>query len=32
LVTKVEQGTVNSQSESDWAAFSSLQEVDTGYD
>jgi RHS repeat-associated protein len=32
LPTKVEQGTVNSQSDSDWAAFSSLQEVDTGYD
>jgi RHS repeat-associated protein len=32
LVTKVEQGTVNSQSDGDWAAFSSLQEVDTGYD
>jgi len=31
-VTKVEQGTVNSQSDSDWAAFASLQEVDTGYD
>jgi RHS repeat-associated protein len=32
LPTKTEQGTVNSQSDSDWAAFSSLQEVDTGYD
>jgi RHS repeat-associated protein len=32
LVTKVEQGTVNSQSDSDWASFSSLQETDTGYD
>ncbi|HEX8240839.1 MAG TPA: RHS repeat-associated core domain-containing protein [Allosphingosinicella sp.] len=32
LVTKVEQGTVNSQSDSDWAAFSSLQEVQTDYD
>ncbi|MEA3034703.1 MAG: hypothetical protein QOH04_462 [Sphingomonadales bacterium] len=32
FVTKVEQGNVNSQSDSDWAAFSSLQEVDTGYD
>jgi len=32
LPTKVEQGTVNSQSDSDWAGFSSLQEVDTGYD
>ncbi|MEA3034086.1 MAG: hypothetical protein QOH86_2102, partial [Sphingomonadales bacterium] len=31
-VTKVEQGSVNSQSDSDWAAFSALQEVDTGYD
>jgi RHS repeat-associated protein len=31
-VTKVEQGNVNSQSDSDWASFSSLQEVDTGYD
>ena len=28
----VEHGTVNSQSDSDWAAFSSLQEVDTAYD
>jgi RHS repeat-associated protein len=32
LVTKVEQGTVNSQSDSDWAAFASLQAVETGYD
>ncbi|MEA3000900.1 MAG: hypothetical protein QOK17_2733 [Sphingomonadales bacterium] len=32
LVTKVEQGTVNSQSDSDWSAFSASQEVDTGYD
>lgn len=32
LVTKVEQGTVNSYSDADWAAFSSLQEVDTTYD
>jgi RHS repeat-associated protein len=32
LVTKVEQGNVNSQSDSDWASFSSLREVDTGYD
>jgi RHS repeat-associated protein len=32
LVTKVEQGTVNSYSDSDWAGFSSLQEVDTAYD
>ncbi|MEA3038616.1 MAG: hypothetical protein QOE79_1129 [Sphingomonadales bacterium] len=31
-VTKVEQGNVDSQSDSDWAAFSSLQEVDIGYD
>ncbi|HEY0314339.1 MAG TPA: RHS repeat-associated core domain-containing protein [Allosphingosinicella sp.] len=31
-VTKVERGTVNSQSDSDWAAFASLQETDTGYD
>jgi YD repeat-containing protein len=30
--TKVEQGTVNSQSDSDWASFASLQEVDVGYD
>jgi RHS repeat-associated protein len=30
--TKVERGTVDSQSDSDWASFSSLQEVDTGYD
>jgi RHS repeat-associated protein len=30
--TKVEQGTVNSQSDSDWAAFSTLQEADTTYD
>jgi RHS repeat-associated protein len=32
LLTKAEQGTVNSQSDSDWAAFSSLQEVQTDYD
>ncbi|MFL6845525.1 MAG: RHS repeat-associated core domain-containing protein [Allosphingosinicella sp.] len=32
LLTKVEQGTVNSQSDTDWAAFSSLQEVQTEYD
>jgi RHS repeat-associated protein len=32
LVTKVEQGTVNSPSDTDWAAFSSLQEVQTDYD
>jgi RHS repeat-associated protein len=31
-VTKVEQGNVDSQSDADWAAFASLQEVDTGYD
>jgi RHS repeat-associated protein len=30
--TKVEQGTVNSQSDADWAAFSTLQETDTTYD
>jgi RHS repeat-associated protein len=32
LLTKVEQGTVNGQSDSDWSAFSSLQETDTSYD
>jgi RHS repeat-associated protein len=32
LPTKVEQGTVNSQSDSDWTAFSTLQEVNTAYD
>jgi RHS repeat-associated protein len=32
LVTKMEQGTVNSQSDSDWTGFSSVREVDTGYD
>jgi len=32
LLTKTEQGTVNSQSDTDWAAFTSLQEVDTAYD
>jgi RHS repeat-associated protein len=32
LLTKVEQGTVNSQSDTDWAAFASLQETDTSYD
>jgi RHS repeat-associated protein len=32
LVTKVEQGNVDSQSDSDWAAFSTAQEVQTGYD
>jgi RHS repeat-associated protein len=31
-VTKVEMGNVNSQSDSDWAAFSASQETDTGYD
>jgi RHS repeat-associated protein len=32
LLTKIEQGTVNSQSDTDWTAFSSVQEVDTAYD
>jgi hypothetical protein len=32
LLTLVEQGNVNSQSDTDWAAFSSLQAVNTGYD
>ena len=32
LVTKVEQGTVDGTSDTDWAAFSSLQEVDVTYD
>lgn len=32
LVTKVERGTVNSYSDVDWAAFSSLQEADASYD
>ena len=32
LLTKVEQGTVNSQSDSDWAGFTALQESDTSYD
>jgi YD repeat-containing protein len=32
LPTKVEQGTVNSQSDADWAAFSTLQEVQQDYD
>jgi RHS repeat-associated protein len=32
LVTKVEIGTVDSQSDTDWAAFASLQEVQTDYD
>ncbi|HEY0113197.1 MAG TPA: RHS repeat-associated core domain-containing protein [Allosphingosinicella sp.] len=31
-VTKAENGTVNSQSDSDWAAFASLEAVETGYD
>jgi RHS repeat-associated protein len=31
-VTKVERGTVNSQSDSDWAGFSTLEEADTEYD
>jgi RHS repeat-associated protein len=32
LLTKAEQGTVNSQSDSDWAAFSASQAVETSYD
>jgi len=32
LLTKVEIGTVNSQSDTDWTAFSSLQELQTDYD
>lgn len=32
LLTKVENGTVNSQSDGDWAAFASLQSIDTSYD
>ena len=32
LATKVEQGTVNSQSDSDWANFASLEAVEIGYD
>lgn len=32
LPTKIEHGTVNGQSDADWAAFSSLQEIDIGYD
>jgi YD repeat-containing protein len=32
FLTKVEAGTVNSQSDADWTAFSSLQEVDTTFD
>jgi RHS repeat-associated protein len=30
--TKVESGTVNSQSDSDWAAFAAVEAVETGYD
>jgi RHS repeat-associated protein len=32
LPAKTEQGTVNSQSDGDWAAFASLEEVQTSYD
>ncbi|MGZ8298599.1 MAG: RHS repeat-associated core domain-containing protein, partial [Allosphingosinicella sp.] len=32
LLTRIEQGTVNSQSDFDWAAFSTLQEVQADYD
>ena len=32
LLTKAEQGTVNGQSDGDWAAFSTLQEIRTDYD
>lgn len=32
LLTRVENGTVNSQSDGDWAAFASLQSIDTSYD
>jgi RHS repeat-associated protein len=32
LAIKIEQGTVNSQSDADWAAFASLQEVQQDYD
>lgn len=32
LLTKVEQGNVNSQSDTDWAAFSAAQAVETSYD
>ncbi|HEY0112197.1 MAG TPA: RHS repeat-associated core domain-containing protein [Allosphingosinicella sp.] len=32
LLTKVDNGTVDSQSDSDWAAFTSLKAVETGYD
>jgi RHS repeat-associated protein len=31
-VSKVEQGTVNSQSDADWATFATLEEVQTGFD
>jgi RHS repeat-associated protein len=31
-VTKVERGTVNSQSDTDWVAFLALEAVETGYD
>jgi RHS repeat-associated protein len=32
LVTKVERGTVNSQSDSDWASFAALEAVESSYD
>jgi RHS repeat-associated protein len=32
LLTKMEAGTVNSQSDSDWSAFNALQAVETAYD
>jgi RHS repeat-associated protein len=32
VVTSVEQGTVNSQSDGDWAAFATLEQVDLAYD
>lgn len=32
LLTKTENGTVNSQSDGDWAAFTALQAIDTSYD
>jgi RHS repeat-associated protein len=32
LPTKVERGTVNSQSDSDWSGFTALEAVETGYD
>jgi RHS repeat-associated protein len=32
LLTKVEQGNVDSQSDTDWASFATLQEVQTSYD